>query len=196
MVTTSKPHVLKTLAVASALLAGALLSGCSDDSSAAPSENAGGGASASPGSPFDQALAFSQCMRDNGVPGFPDPQQQEGGGIALSPGDGNVDPNSPEFSTAQEACRDKMPQGQLGGGGAGAGGGEPLDSAKVAAWAQCMRDNGLPKFPDPEINGNSLGIDFAGSGINPGDDTFQQARAACQDKWPGGGVTISGGGAR
>ncbi|MEU4684426.1 hypothetical protein [Streptomyces xinghaiensis] len=193
MFTTTKPTVAKTLLAASVLLTGALLSGCSDDSSAASAGDTDSEASASPGSPFEQALAFSQCMRDNGVAGFPDPQQQEGGGIALSPGDGNVDPNSESFKSAQEACRDKMPQGQLGGGG---GNGEPLDSAKVAAWAKCMRENGLPKFPDPEINGNNLGIDFAGSGINPADDEFQQARAACQDKWPGGGVTISGGGAQ
>ncbi|MFD9906160.1 hypothetical protein [Streptomyces sp. NPDC059063] len=190
---TSPKRTAPFVLVASAVVAGALLVGCSDDggSSNEAKSNASAGADPSPTSPFDQALAFSKCMRANGVPGFPDPQQAGSGGLQLSPGEG-VDPNSPEFQKAMEACRDKMPQGQLGGGGAG--GGKPLDSGKVAAWAKCMRKNGLPNLPDPEINGGSMAIDFAGSGINPGGDAFQKARVACQDKWPGGGLTGTGGG--
>ncbi|MER5252489.1 MULTISPECIES: hypothetical protein [unclassified Streptomyces] len=188
---TTHKRTAQTLIAASALVAGVFLSGCSDDSSDASSDDAKK-PDASPTSPFDQALAFSECMRENGVTGFPDPQKDAGGGIALTPG-GDVDPNSPEFQSATEACRDKMPQGgQLGGGG---GGGEPLDSAKVAAWAKCMRENGLPKLPDPEINGGNMSLDFGASGIDPGSDEFQKARIACQDKWPGGGLTGSGGGA-
>ncbi|MFG2647883.1 hypothetical protein [Streptomyces sp. NPDC048436] len=186
---TTHKRTAQTLLAASALVVGVFVTGCSGDSSAASKDPKK--PDASPTSPFDQALAFSQCMRKNGVSGFPDPQKDAGGGIALSPG-GDVDPNSQEFQSAQEACRDKMPQGgQLGGGG----GGGALDSAKVSAWAKCMRENGLPKLPDPEINGGNMSLDFGASGIDPGSDAFQKARIACQDKWPGGGLTGSGGGA-
>ncbi|MFJ8795285.1 hypothetical protein [Streptomyces sp. NPDC102462] len=186
MFTTHKRTASTVLAV-SALLTGALLTGCSEGSSSNEAKSSGG-VEASPTSPEDQGLAFSRCMRENGVPAFPDP---EAGGLQLSP-DSGIDPNSAEFQGALQACRDKMPQGQLGGGGAGAG--QPLDSAKVAAWAKCMRENGLPKLPDPEINGGNMALDFAGSGINPGSQEFQNARMACQDKWPGGGLTGTGGG--
>ncbi|WP_225987020.1 hypothetical protein [Streptomyces spectabilis] len=187
-------RVGRTALAASALLAGALLAGCSDDGGSSSNEAKGSAApDPSPTSPFDRALAFSTCMRENGVAKFPDPQQGGSGGLQLTPGQG-VDPNSPEFQKAMDACRDKMPQGELGGGGGGGGGGKPLDSRKVAAWAKCMRENGLPNLPDPEINGGSMSIDFASSGINPGGDAFQKARVACQDKWPGGGLTGTGGG--
>ncbi len=184
-----KRTVARTLSAGSVLLAGALLlSGCSGDSSASSKDDTkAAGSSPTANSPFEQALAFSQCMRSHGVSGFPDPQQQGNGGIALSPG-GDVDPNSQAFQSAMAACRDKMPQGQLGGG---PGGGKPLDSAKVAAWAKCMRQHGLPNLPDPTINGGSMSIDFSSSGIDPGGDAWGKARVACQSQWPGGALTGS-----
>ncbi len=130
----------------------------------------------------DRTLAYAQCMRDNGVPGFPDPGPD--GSLRIGP---EVNPNSPEFEQAQQACQDLAPQG-AGGGGA------PLDSAKVAEWAQCIRDNGVPSFPDPEINGGSMELDFGDAGISRDDPAFQSAMDACRSKWPGGGVMIRGGG--
>lgn len=178
MFTTHRRAVAPALAAAALLLAGPLLTACSGDSSAASSDS-----SSSADSQFDRALAYSQCMRDNGVPDFPDPQQQ-GGGIQL--GGNSIDPNSPQFQSAQEACRDKAPIGQ------GDSNGAPLDAAKVADWAQCIRDHGVPKFPDPEINGSNMALNFAGTGVNPQDEAFGKARDACQDKWPGGGMMITG----
>ncbi len=62
---------------------------------------------ASPVSSLDQGeglLAFAQCMRDNGVPDFPDP---DGGGINLN-GTG-IDRNTPEFQAAHKACEPLLP---------------------------------------------------------------------------------------
>jgi hypothetical protein len=51
-----------------------------------------------------QALAFSQCMRAHGVPNFPDPDFS-GNGIRIHVGSGSgLDPNSPAFKSAQQAC--------------------------------------------------------------------------------------------
>ncbi len=45
-------------------------------------------------------LDFAACMRDNGVPNFPDPKPGEGVNI-----DGDLfDINSPAFKAAQEKC--------------------------------------------------------------------------------------------
>ncbi|MFE4668035.1 hypothetical protein ACFRI7_35725 [Streptomyces sp. NPDC056716] len=174
----------RVLLPVSLLLTGALITGCSGESEAA--DDVAADSSATPNSQFDQALAFAECMRANGVPEFPDPQQADGG-VRMDAG--GVDTNSAEFQGAMEACRDQAPQAQ-----GQEQGGEPLDPTKVAAWAECIRANGVPNFPDPEINGGQMGLDFAGAGLSMADPAFQQARSACQDKWPGGGMMIQGGG--
>ena len=54
------------------------------------------------------ALKYSECMRSHGVPNFPDPTFS-GGGVQLKVT--NVDPNSPQFATAQKACQSLQPIG-------------------------------------------------------------------------------------
>ncbi|MEV5976571.1 hypothetical protein [Streptomyces sp. NPDC052114] len=182
-----KRVIAPALLAATALVSGAALTGCSGDSSAASKDK-----EASPTSAFDRALAYSKCMRANGAPDFPDPQE-DSGGVKLVPGEQGTDPNSEGFKKAQEACKDKAPQGLGGGGG---GGGQTIDSAKVAAWAKCLRKNGVPKFPDPEINGSTMNIDLMGAGVDPQSSAFTKAMQTCQSKYPGGGVMFgpAGGG--
>jgi hypothetical protein len=55
-------------------------------------------------------LKFVACMRSHGVPDFPDPQ---GGRLLI--GGGKVDPNSPQFKSAMQACRTLLPGGAAGG---------------------------------------------------------------------------------
>ena len=59
----------------------------------------------------EQALAFSQCMRDHGID-MPDPVF-EGGKVMMrmGPGSSGPSPDSPAFQQAQEACQDEMPGG-------------------------------------------------------------------------------------
>jgi hypothetical protein len=72
----------------------------------------------------EKALQFSQCMRTHGVPSFPDPEFSHGGGgvgIRIGSGKGGpgrIDPNSPQFQTAQKACQSILP-GPKGGPGPG-----------------------------------------------------------------------------
>lgn len=64
------------------------------------------------------ALKFSQCMRSHGVTGFPDPVFHGAAvGIQLNPGTG-VNPNSPTFKAAQQACQPTLQAAFLQGGGA------------------------------------------------------------------------------
>ncbi len=53
-----------------------------------------------------QALAMSRCMRSHGVPNFPDPQfgTGPGGGFGIRLGGPGIDPQSPAFKAAQQAC--------------------------------------------------------------------------------------------
>jgi hypothetical protein len=58
-----------------------------------------------------KALQFSECMRSHGIVNFPDPTQT-GNGVAIifSQGSG-IDPNSPQFQAARQACQSFSPFG-------------------------------------------------------------------------------------
>jgi hypothetical protein len=51
-------------------------------------------------------------------------------------------------------------------------------------FADCMRANGLPTFPDPSVGGG--GLNLAGTGINPRSPAVNSARAACAPLASGG----------
>ena len=68
----------------------------------------GGGSAGSTGSsPYAKALAYSQCMRSNGVANYPDPNGQ--GQILMQPNDG-IDYGSPQFAHAKKACAKLAPK--------------------------------------------------------------------------------------
>jgi hypothetical protein len=113
----------------------------SSGTSSTDTANGAGAAGTSAGSPEAAALAFAGCMRANGLPNFPDPKA--GGGFLFHTGAG-ADPSSPAFKTAQAKCKKFLPPGPGSG---------PPPSAKTLAHyltvAQCMRQHGVPEFPDP-----------------------------------------------
>jgi hypothetical protein len=58
---------------------------------------------------------------------------------------------------------------------------EPPSQAQLVQFAECMRANGLPDFPDP-INGNLSFNIGAGGDLNPNNPTFQHASKLCVQK--------------
>jgi hypothetical protein len=124
----------------------------------------------------EQLAEFSHCMRENGVPSFPDLRTVNGTiQLSLPPG---VDPNSPQFQQAMEACRSLAPVQQNSGGAPSA---EQQD--QMLAFVKCMRKNGVPDFPDPK------GGLMTGAGIDPNSPQFQSAMQACQSLLPAGSAT-------
>jgi hypothetical protein len=124
----------------------------------------------------EAGLNYAQCMRDNGLPDFPDPKIDENGELELSLPDG-ADPDSESFVAAQEKCKKHLPNG-----------GEPEKASpealeKLQAYAKCMRDNGLPKFPDPDSDGGPGHIED----IDPNSPEFKAADEKCAHHMPGGG---------
>ena len=85
-------------------------------------------------------LAFSKCMRANGVSDFPDPSP--GGGIQLNVSSG-LNPFSPAFKSARASCRKLLP------GGGPPSTPSPQRRAQLFAVARCMRAHGISGFPDP-----------------------------------------------
>jgi hypothetical protein len=94
-------------------------------------------------------LAFSQCMRSNGVPSFPDPQGYVGGSAKLTIS--KLGAGTPHFQAALAACNHLLPsRGSSSGESA-----QPLRTrlADELSFARCMRSHGVSRFPDPTAQG-------------------------------------------
>jgi hypothetical protein len=107
-------------------------SGCLTIAVHASADPGGGG-----GTNQGQAAKFSECMRANGVNDFPDPNAQGQftyGGVSVTPA---------VWGKAVGACKNLQP-GLFDGPGR-----TPEQQAAALEFAECMRDNGVPDFPDP-----------------------------------------------
>ncbi|WP_063780606.1 hypothetical protein [Nonomuraea sp. SBT364] len=87
--------------------------------------------------PQAQGVKWAQCMRENGVD-IEDPKP--GQGVKMTMGPGNKD----AMDKAQKACDALRPKGGMGGPG------NPQNGEKLRKLAQCMRENGVEQFPDPD----------------------------------------------
>jgi hypothetical protein len=86
---------------------------------------------------LDQALKFARCMRAHGID-LPDPQPH-GGGIRIggprragSSAPDSLDPQSPAFQRAQNACESLMPGGKGGAKFSTGGGGKDTGPSNSA----------------------------------------------------------------
>lgn len=145
-----------------------LVTACGSSSSADQQATAG---------PQQRALAYSRCIRANGVPDFPDPDAN--GELR---GVGHEQRGNPKFQAAQAKCRNLAP------GGEHEASGDPAFVEQMRQFSKCIRANGVPDFPDPDANGRLRGVGHEQQG-NP---KFQAAQEACKEKRPGGGEHGSG----
>lgn len=97
--------------------------------------------SGSAGSANPQLVAFSRCMRANGVPNFPDPSSS-----GKFPSAQQLGVSSSRYQAASSACRHLLPVGANG----------QLSAAEtqqlltgMRRFSQCMRSHGVPDWPDP-----------------------------------------------
>jgi hypothetical protein len=133
-------RTLRPLTTLAAIAMVALISACGSN---APAATRGGSNTAAN---VQQAVKFAQCMRDNGVSQFPDPDASGALTIENVVNGSSVDPNSATFQQALSACRDLEPAGFMG---------QKRSAQQQAAalkFAQCIRDNGVKDFPDPGPN--------------------------------------------
>jgi hypothetical protein len=92
----------------------------------------------------EKAVKFAQCMRENGVSQFPDPDASGNLTIDGVLNGSSIDSNSSTWKTAVGTCKDLQPPGFTGGGE------RSTDEQEAALqFAQCIRDNGVADFPDP-----------------------------------------------
>ena len=133
--------------LAAALASGVLVAAATSTATAAsahaataPSARIASSGATGPSGLQAQELAYSTCMRANGVPDFPDPRPGGGWNVQTSSG---IDLTSPLFEKAQAKCQKLLP-----GGGAGPAF-NPQAGPQLLKVASCMRQHGIPDFPDP-----------------------------------------------
>jgi len=126
---------------------------------------------AAPADKAEAARAYAQCIRDNGVPDFPDP---DANGQLRGPAHEQQD--NPTFQAAQEKCRALAPGSEHQKS-------DPATVEQLRQFSQCMRDHGLPDYPDPDANGQLRGVGHEQQDT----PTFRAAMQACRQKLPGGG---------
>ena len=180
MVKTTRTWALAAVAGLT-LLAGA----CSDGGSGKTVADVPGAAATTSATAAGNAdpVAYAKCMRANGVPDFPDPDTD--GRFMFDEG-GSVNPESTAFKDADKKCQAYAPQGGKATDNPQAG----WSAADKLKYAQCMRQNGITAFPDPDAGGTLPPI-IQGSGIDPESDQFKKADEACKQYKPQGVPTAN-----
>jgi hypothetical protein len=134
------------VALALVVLIGLISAGCGSN---APSETGTASSAGSAGTggnknatDQDKAVKFAECIREHGVPDFPDANEKGEFvfGINVSPA---------VWQKAVDACKDLQPPGTLSAERS------PKQQTATLKFAQCIRDNGVKDFPDP-ANGEPL----------------------------------------
>jgi hypothetical protein len=159
------------------LLVALAAAGCggSGDGPAVATAGGAGGAAPVPASAAAQLsdeerqLKFAECMRENGVE-VPDP---EPGGGRLFRFDEKTDPA--KVQAAMEKCRQHLPNGgekrKL----------DPEQVERLRKFAACMRENGVPEFPDPSAEG---GIQLRLDALNVKEPKVKAAMEKCRQYAP------------
>jgi hypothetical protein len=112
----------------------------------------------------EMAIKFTQCLREQGL-NVPDPEPGKGPMLKFDKSSGIT---REQVEKAMEACRQYNPQAE--------GSPNPQQEENGRKFAECMRKNGVEKFPDPKPGQRGIMI---GPGV--GDDPdFQKAQEACQ----------------
>lgn len=128
-----------------------LLAACGGSRTATGASTAGSASargSTEPESASVQMLPFANCMRSNGVPSFPDPNN-----TGKFPDAHALGVSSPLFQAALTKCKQRLPNGGI------APNQTQLHQQETALipFAKCMRSHGVSDWPDPSIYTNTDG---------------------------------------
>jgi hypothetical protein len=124
----------------------------------------------------EKAVKFSECMRENGVSDFPDPDASGAFTIETIANGSSVDTSSVAFTRALTACKDLEPPGFTGETRS------PEQQEAALEFAQCIRDYGVKDFPDPAIDEPLVDTNRIPSSDTPGGmSVLNAAMRACGD---------------
>jgi hypothetical protein len=143
---------LRPLAALALIAVVALISGCGSNAPAGTGSSGGDNTTAND----QKAAKFAECMRNNGVSEFPDPNASGEFAYGIKKGS-SLDPSSAVWQQAIGACKDLEPAGFMP---------KTLSTQQIEArlkFAQCIRENGVPDFPDPTEKGPLIDVENAQS---------------------------------
>jgi hypothetical protein len=168
----------RTLRPLAALALVALIcAGCSK----APSNNS---ADDSTAANHDQAVKFAECMRNNGVAQFPDPDASGSFTIDAVVNGSSLDTTSAAWKNAINACKALEPAGFMGSTRTAE------QQQNALKFAQCIRDNGVKDFPDPAADQPLIDTNRIPSANQAGGMTIlHAAMQTCRDLAAAAGVT-------
>ena len=139
----------------------------------------------------------AECIRNNGVPDFPDPYVEKGKLKLPQEAEADLEQRYSQqvMDQAEQSCQalmERIPEAALKGDQeADSNDAEPGpgDVEALKKLAQCLRDNGLPEWPDPKPDGSFplRGTPLENEGKS---DRIGKAMGACEQHW-GGGIRIS-----
>jgi hypothetical protein len=136
---------------------------------------------------------LAQCIRNNGVPDFPDPYVDRG---RLQLPEGSEDQMEAKYpqqvlDQALQSCQPimyRLPESAIKGESESQEDDEgipgPEDVEALRKFAQCIRENGIPDWPDPKSDGSVplRGTPLEGEGKSP---RTVAAYQACSKHWSG-----------
>jgi hypothetical protein len=141
-------RTLRPLAGLAMLVVVALISAACGSGSSGDTTNATGApAGTASASAHEKAVKFAECMRNNGVSAFPDPDASGKLTIDGVVNGSSLDTSSAAWKQAINACKDVEPPGFTGSKAT------PTQMSARLGFAQCVRDNGVKDFPDPTRDG-------------------------------------------
>jgi hypothetical protein len=179
---------MRKYAFTAVLAVGLALAGCKGSSgpgvatAGSPAAHGSAGSGPSPAADEgDRALQFQQCMREHGVEVH---TSEDKGGVSIAASPGSLE-DKQKMTAATEACRMYLP-----------GGGDkpelsPEDIDRLRRFAQCMRDHGVPEWPDPDPQTGELHFD--GEVNVKRNPKLPDALKACENLQPGASKGVQGG---
>jgi hypothetical protein len=137
-----------------------------------PSASSGTPSTSAGSSTYQKAVAYAQCMRQHGVPNFPDPLPNGGFGLSSSVTGGTNGQVSPQYQAATNDCASLNPTGSVSP--------QRQDKAlsQLLKVSACMRSHGYKNFPDPTFSNEGIVLHVVGFDRNS--PQFQSAWQTCQ----------------
>lgn len=117
----------------------------------------------------------AQCLRDHGIPNFPDPVLDAHGGLQV---DDQLLKSLPAAVAlaAENACKTQIDAAQAAAGTARPAA-TPQELQQATTFAHCMRQHGWPRFPDPDASGRFELTNPADGPSSKRDPSFQACRS-------------------
>jgi hypothetical protein len=131
----------------------AVISACGSSAPAGTGSGSANGTAAV----HEQAVKFAECIRSNGVTEFPDPNAAGQFAYGIPSASSPLNPSSPAWQKAIGGCKNLEPSNFMP---------TSFTPAQLSArlkFAQCVRANGVPSFPDPTAHGPLVNVSNASS---------------------------------